>query len=430
MAVTPKIRRTYKGASPQATLDVSGVTGPAQTSIALSASPTGWPTGKFFVVVAPGTAYEEKMCVTLSGATLTVVDPNNTSTAADADGRGVDDTTARSTIPGGSVVYPVFTARDADEANQLTSTYVNQGGIVYMGDPSFTQLAIGTAGQVLKVNSGATAPEWGQISSAAIANDAITTDKILNSNVTLAKLATAVQNALVPVGTITAYGGASAPTGWLLCDGSAINGAYTALIALVGANTPDLRGRFPMGKTAAGTGSTLLGTGGSNTIAEGNLPAHTHANTASASTSVTVNSGGGHSHTASSDSQGSHAHDFSTSGDQGAHQHSLYVDQLDSSVAHGHGTDGSLISGTSATPEGNTRAFTETLVSGYEGKHSHSGTTDSRGSHSHTITVDSGGSHSHTASASTTVTLTNAPVGSGTAYFQPFVSVNYIIKHD
>lgn len=74
--------------------------------------------------------------------------------------------------------------------------------------------------------------------------------------------ATAVSGAL-PVGVITAYYGAAAPTGWLLCDGSAIPATYTALIALVGANTPDLRGRFVMAKAAAGTGSVLGGTGGS-----------------------------------------------------------------------------------------------------------------------------------------------------------------------
>lgn len=190
MAVTPKIRRSYKGAPVSAVLDTSGVTSATQTAITLSTSPSTWPTGKFFVVVAPGTTQEEKMCVTVSGSTMTVVDPSVSSTSASANGRGVDDTTARSTIAGGATVYPVATARDFDEANSLTATYANQGGIVYLGDPSFTQLAIGTAGQVLKVNSGATAPEWGQVAAAGIASDAVTTAKILDANVTAAKLAT------------------------------------------------------------------------------------------------------------------------------------------------------------------------------------------------------------------------------------------------
>lgn len=88
-------------------------------------------------------------------------------------------------------------------------------------------------------------------------------------------------SAALPVGVITAYYGAAAPAGWLLCDGSAIPGTYTALIALVGANTPDLRGRFVMAKAAAGTGSVLGGTGGSAnavTVSHNhNQDPHTHA---------------------------------------------------------------------------------------------------------------------------------------------------------
>ena len=183
MAVTPKIRRSFKGAPVEAALGGSGVTSATSTSITLSSSPSTWPTGKFFVVVAPGTASEEKMCVTLSGSTLTVVDPNVSSTAASVNGRGVDDTTARSSIAVGSVVYPVATARDFDEANSLTSTYANQGGIVYMGDPSFTQLGIGSAAQVLRVNSGATAPEWGQVATAGIADGAVTSAKIADDTI-------------------------------------------------------------------------------------------------------------------------------------------------------------------------------------------------------------------------------------------------------
>jgi microcystin-dependent protein len=78
----------------------------------------------------------------------------------------------------------------------------------------------------------------------------------------------------VPTGQITAFGGASAPTGWLLCDGTAVSRTtYAALFAVLGTtygagngtttfNVPDLRQRFAMGKAASGTGATLGGTGG------------------------------------------------------------------------------------------------------------------------------------------------------------------------
>jgi microcystin-dependent protein len=69
--------------------------------------------------------------------------------------------------------------------------------------------------------------------------------------------------ALVPVGAIMPYAGATAPSGYLLCDGSEVSkSTYTLLYSkigdiykgagsLVGAGTfklPDLRGRFPLGK--------------------------------------------------------------------------------------------------------------------------------------------------------------------------------------
>lgn len=191
--MSAKTRRTYKGAAIEAVLDSGGVTSSSQTSINLSTSPSTWPTGKFFVVVAPGTAQEEKMCVTLSGSTMTVVDPNAASVAPSSNGRGADDTTARTTIAGGSRVYPVATAQDFDEANELTSAYTTTGDIVYQGSATFTRLGIaGTAGHVLKTNAGRTAPEWGQVAEAGIANNAVTTDKINAAAVTAAKLAAQV----------------------------------------------------------------------------------------------------------------------------------------------------------------------------------------------------------------------------------------------
>lgn len=110
---------------------------------------------------------------------------------------------------------------------------------------------------------------------------------------TLAALAAEVLNKLVPVGTIAMYGGVSAPTGWLLCNGDAIDAGYTVLKSIVGNNTPDFKGRFALGDNAT---LNLLGTGGSVNIGTNNLPAHSHPNTASASTSVSI-SDPGHTHT-------------------------------------------------------------------------------------------------------------------------------------
>jgi microcystin-dependent protein len=91
----------------------------------------------------------------------------------------------------------------------------------------------------------------------------------------------------VPVGGVIAYSAAAAPTGFLLCDGSLVSrGTYAALFAVVGTTfgagdgsttfaLPDLRGRFPLGKAASGTGSTLGGSGGAiDHVHTG--PSHTH----------------------------------------------------------------------------------------------------------------------------------------------------------
>lgn len=388
-----KSRRSYKGAPVSNT--ISGSLSAGATSITLSSAMSGWPTSSapFFAVVEPGTAREEKICVIYSNSTtLTVVDPAVTSGwSASANGRGVDDTTDRN-HDSGSAIYPVFTAREANEANELTSSYAHQGSLVHQGSTTFTELQIGTAGQILKVNSGATAPEWGQVPTAGIADSAVTEAKLAadavtagkiaagavdsselaSSSVTLAKLATAVQNFLVPVGTIAMYGGATAPTGWLLCDGSGFSpSSYPTLnTVLGGTNTPDLKGRFAIGDNST---LTLLASGGSATIAEANLPAHKHAvslTTASSTTGVTTQSAG----------------------------------------AHTHSTDEVFVLGThySATAGGS-------LID------PGAGATGSGGAHTHAIT-DPG--HTHT------VTGDTATTGSGTAYYPPYVVVNYIIKHD
>lgn len=75
-------------------------------------------------------------------------------------------------------------------------------------------------------------------------------------------------------GVIFIFTGASTPSGWMVCDGSAVSRTtYSDLFAIIGTtygtgdgsttfNIPDCRQRFLIGKAASGTGSTLGGTGG------------------------------------------------------------------------------------------------------------------------------------------------------------------------
>lgn len=154
----------------------------------------------------------------------------------------------------------------------------------------------------------------------------------------------------LPVGAIIPYAGTSVPTGWLVCDGSAVSRAtYATLYSAIGTtygsgdgattfNLPDLRGRFPLGKADSGTGSTLGATGGALDHTHTG-PSHTHAITAAVnhthtisadgtgatgapSAATTVASGAGasvasstHTHTGPS-----HSHGGAT-GSNGAHDH-------------------------------------------------------------------------------------------------------------
>jgi microcystin-dependent protein len=374
-----KIRRSYKGAAQEAVLDSSGVTSSTQTSIVLSTSPSTWPTGKFFVVVAPGTAQEEKMCVALAGSTLTVVDPDVVSNSASTNGRGVDDTTARTTIAGGAVVYPVFTAVDADEANELTSAYTTRGDIVYQGASTFARLGVGAADQVLKTNG--TDPSWGQVATGGITDLAVTTGKIADDAVTLAKLATAVENLLVPVGTISAYAGAAAPTGWLLCDGTSTSG-YASLASLVGATTPDLRGHVLVGKGSAPFNGALLTKFGSTT------------------------------------STAPHTHDLGTHTHTTAHTHDGYSGNNDADHTHGYTRTGQgsalVINAADTSADVVEVAFGE-QTTGQSRPHQHAVTTTSQS------TTTSGGPTGGSGGSSAGATHGNV---------QPSALVNYIIKHD
>lgn len=111
-----------------------------------------------------------------------------------------------------------------------------------------------------------------------------------------------------PVGLVSPFAGATAPAGWLLCNGDTVpNGSGTVqsktanfaeLYSVVGAaygsagKLPDLRGRAPIG---AGTGSGLTARTLGVSLGAESLPEHLH----SISAWSTTDGAGAHSHSVS-----------------------------------------------------------------------------------------------------------------------------------
>jgi microcystin-dependent protein len=143
---------------------------------------------------------------------------------------------------------------------------------------------------------------------------------------------------LLPSGVILPYGASASPTGFLLCNGQAVNrSTYSSLFAIVSSlygngdgsstfNVPDLRGRFVAGWDAGTSvltsvtanmvlGSSIANTGGAQavTLTTAQMPAHTHSYTIKAS-GVGGNEGSGSlwyntssSSTGSTGSDGAHS---------------------------------------------------------------------------------------------------------------------------
>lgn len=138
-------------------------------------------------------------------------------------------------------------------------------------------------------NVGTTQISNNAVTTEKIPDNAITTPKINDGAVTLAKLESSVAGSFIPTGSVIAFAAASAPTGYLLCDGTAVSRtAYAALWALLGVthgsgdgsttfNLPDYRGQFlrgvdgTAGRDPNKASRTAMNTGGNTGNAVGSV---------------------------------------------------------------------------------------------------------------------------------------------------------------
>lgn len=220
------------------------------------------------------------------------------------------------------------------------------------------------------------------------------------------------------VGAILPYAGATAPAGYLLCNGQAVSRtAYADLFAVCSTtygpgdgsttfNVPDLRGRFPLGTATAGTGSTRGGVGG----------ALGHSHTGAAHT----HTGPSHQHTSSAHTHTGAAHTHT--GPSHAHETAYYMPtslRMGMAVPWGQGAASSITGGvrtadmTDDTASTRTPTLTNTGGTGNTGS-----TTPVAGGSTTPADVGAGG---------TGATGSTTPTAGGTAD-PAFLSLSYIIR--
>ena len=263
------IHKSFDGGAQTTTLSSGFTSGGATLSVTNGTSFPDGSSGPFVIVIDRGLGSEEKFLIdTKTGSTPA------TFTIQQA---GYDGTSAVSHNIGATVEH-CLDAYTIEQANRYVNLQTTKGSLVtHTGSTTVAMAASGTNNLTLLTDSTVSnGIKWGQIVEGTIAD----------GSVSLAKLASALQNLLVPAGTIAATVSATESTGWKFMGQTLTNAE--ALYPLLFAAAPSAwrTGTAPnrnlvlpamTDRTLLQAGTTALGVqGGSATITQGNLPAHVH----------------------------------------------------------------------------------------------------------------------------------------------------------
>ena len=264
------ILKSFDGGAQTTTLTSGFTVGNTTLSVANGTSFPDGSAGKFVVVVDRGLANEEKFLITsTSGASNVTFNISNA---------GYDGTSAVAHNAGATVDH-CLDAYTIEQANRYVNLQDTKGSLVTHTGTTTAKIAASATNNLTLLTDSTVANgiKWGQVPTAGI----------VDANITLAKLATAVQNLLVPAGVIVATLKSTADTGWLALNGTSVAGAQATYPSLYAA-TSGISGWWSgstftppnmTNKMLEGVGTTAVGqTGGSNTTTIGaeNLPAHFH----------------------------------------------------------------------------------------------------------------------------------------------------------